>query len=154
MIEYGQEHYSQELIEELKPLLAKNWTASESKKDGRELNPDFDKYRQLDAMGLVLCLTARQFGTLIGYCVYFIGPTILHKGMVVAHGNAIYVDPKFPEAPRILLRLAENIMVAHGVSGAGWFVPPGGHFHAFLKGLGFADDEVLMEKRFTHVSIN
>jgi hypothetical protein len=143
------ERYSDALCAELLPLLKENWIKSESYKSELPVDPAFDKYQLLDKADLVLCITAREAGVLIGYTITFMNFSLHHKAVFVGHGDMIYVEDGQGRG-RValkLLRESERLMKARGVTYMGWFVNRGSKIHKLLLAVGYKDDEVVVEKR-------
>jgi GNAT superfamily N-acetyltransferase len=147
MIEYERARYSKALCQEMLPLLKANWRESASYEEGIEADPDFERYRKLDAAGMILCITAREAGRLVGYVVYVITHSSHHQTIVCGLGDAIYTDPDHRGVGNELLKLAENRMRAAGVKRLGWSVEEGSRIHRLLVETGFYPDEIVMEKR-------
>jgi hypothetical protein len=143
------ERYSQRLCEELLPLLKKNWVRTESYIGGLEVDPDFERYKRLDAMDMVTCVTARIEGLLIGYAIYFTSFSSHHKTVKTGHGDMIYVEdePGMGHIVFDLLKECERLQRAANVFCTGWFVRKESRFYAILRSRGYVDDEIMMEKK-------
>ena len=144
----GVERYSDALIEEMKPLLKRNWWRSESHTHDFDLDPNFETYKRMDAAGKLLALFARLEGRLVGYIVYFVAPSTHHKTILAAHGDIIYVEDE-PALARVageLLERSEAMLREQGVQVIGWFTNSGSRLHRLLKVKGHKDDEIVTEK--------
>lgn len=143
------ERYSPELIAEMLPLLEENWVRSESYIGELPLDPDFEKYRKLDALDMVKCFTARRGGELVGYVVYFTAFSLHHRTVKSAHGDIVYVkaDLGLGRVVFLLLEAAEATMRAEGVQYCGWFVHQDGRARQILERRGYKADELVMEKK-------
>jgi len=149
MISYGWEHYSEALCQEMLPLLRANWRESSSYEEGIEADPDFERYRKLDAAGMCLCITAREEGRLVGYVVYVVTHSTHHKTIMCGIGDAAYTDPQHRGVGNQLLKIAEKHLKVAGVTRIGWTVDPRSRMHGLLLEDGYVPDEVIMEKRLT-----
>ena len=150
--EIQHERYSERLCEELLPLLKQNWEASASYKADITLKPDWPRYKKMDDMGMVLCLTARDEGRLVGYAIWFIVSSFNYESLKVAHGTAWYMAQGYKGHGVKLLRRGERMLIEHGIRRFYWFVSPGSPLQELLKAFGYEPDELIMEK--TIVSSN
>ena len=146
-IEYQVAHYSPELCQEMLPLLQANWRESASYEPGIEADPDFERYRRMDAAGLVMCITAREDRRLVGYVVYIVTHATHHKTILCAMGDAIYTDAEHRGLGPMFLKMTENALRAVGVKRLGWSVERGSRLHGLLLHDGWYEDEIVMEKK-------
>jgi GNAT superfamily N-acetyltransferase len=141
-----QEHYAEALVAELEPLLKRNWEESPSFKADIKLDIDWPRYKKLDDLGMVMCVTGRINGELIGYCIWFIVQSFNYKGLRTAHGTAFYVKPEHRGNGVPLLRGGERLLKAQGIKRFYWFCNEGTLLHKLLLGIGYDPDELVMEK--------
>lgn len=71
---------------ELKPLIYLHWREGCEDQDDVRLDPDFDMYHRLDRTGLLVCVTARVDGAMVGYLTAFLTP-----------------NPNFRSTPRLMV---------------------------------------------------
>lgn len=143
-----QERYSPGFIEELKPLIERNWKESESYKADLEVNPNYVRYQALDDAGLVVCMTARMNGFLFGYAIFFISFSLHHQHIKGGYGDAAYVEHGIGAGQilRDLVLACHEELKTRGVTHLGWPVPQNGKLHKLLLSLGYVGDEIVMEK--------
>lgn len=123
MIDFAVERLSQVLAES-EPLLRAHWEEIADHKDKIPLAPDYDQYRQLEAVGKLLICTARDGEKLIGYSVYFVRRGLHYSENIVATNDIFYIAPEYRirvATGRVLiavalLEYAEEKLKARGVS--------------------------------------
>lgn len=157
MLQYQCEVLTPQLIEEGRHLLDKNWIESGSFDPDLPLNPDFGVYLKLQQAGRFLVCTVRDctggcgsgtgMGPIVGYVAYTFGRSSKFKDLLVAHGEAIYVEEAYREHAPILVEYAETLLKRHGVQRIGWFVVEDSAAYTFFHRQGFERDEIVMEKR-------
>lgn len=116
MIEYKLEK-AVDIVDEIKPLLHKQFQETEQHITGLELNPDYDRYVQLCNLGFLKCITCRINGELIGYAIFFIQPHIHHKTCLTALEDLYYIAPDH-RAGRVAYKLfveSEKLLKANNV---------------------------------------
>ena len=94
MISYQQEFLCT-VVKDIEPLLKEDWDEIEHQKTKRVLNPDWDVYTNLEALGILKIFTARSSGVLVGYVSCFLLPDIHSKGVVSANFEIIFVTKEF-----------------------------------------------------------
>jgi hypothetical protein len=144
-IELQQEHYSEELVAELVPMLRKNWQSSSSYQESIDLQPNLARYKQMDAAGMVLCMTARDQGKLVGYCIWYIVTSLNYNGKS-AHGVAWYVDDEHHGYGISLLRRGHALLRAQKIDRFYWFAVPDSTLCRLLVADGYKPHEVVLEK--------
>jgi GNAT superfamily N-acetyltransferase len=148
VVEIEREVYTDELIEEMRPLLFKHWKEIATYQDRIPLDPDFSLYAKLDAMGKLLCLTARLDGRLIGYSVFLLTRVAHYKSTLCAVNDVIYVEPEFRKGSIgvRLIRESEKRLKDLGVVKMTWHTKTSNDLSALLLKMGFAVDEIMMAK--------
>lgn len=82
-------------LEELKPLLPLHYEElSLHQFHGIPLNPQYDEYLRRDAAGMVLYVTLREDGKLIGYFIGFIASGMHYKDCLTLTMDIFYVIPE------------------------------------------------------------
>ncbi len=80
-----------QLIQELLPYLNAHWT--EIVDDELPPDPDWKKYRDIEAAGAFKVFTARDdAGELVGYNAFFIHSNLHHRSSLQAVQDVIYID--------------------------------------------------------------
>lgn len=94
MITYQAERWDQYFpdAEKLWPL---HWAEIALDQDSIKLDVDTDAYRELDQKKLLLIVTARDDGKLIGYHKSFIKPHIHYRTSVTAYVDIFYIHPDY-----------------------------------------------------------
>tara|TARA_R110000822_G_scaffold310366_1_gene442849 strand:+ start:1486 stop:1950 length:465 start_codon:yes stop_codon:yes gene_type:complete len=79
--------------EEIKPLLHKHWELVALNQGAIKLNPDWERYAELDAAGILRIFTARDNGQLVGYCVLLVSQSLHYKDHIFAVNDVVFVLP-------------------------------------------------------------
>lgn len=77
-------------LEEIQPLIhLQNEEIGPMK--GTPLNPDWQRYVDLNISGFLKFYTCRKNGNLVGYSAFTIGPSIEHKHLINAGQNTLFI---------------------------------------------------------------
>lgn len=115
MIEFKEELLD-DILEELKPLLTNNHEEVEIYQDKMILDPDFDKYKLLESVGILTIFTMRFDKKLVGYNVFFIQPHIHYPGTNFAACDVVYIDPEYRNSDTInFFTYSEEKLISKGV---------------------------------------
>jgi hypothetical protein len=94
LIKYAREAVTQELCDEIYPLLRKHYEEISHYKD-IPLTPDFERYMTMDQNGSLRLFTARSDKLLIGYMIYFVMQNIHYRTSKQAALDIIFIDPAY-----------------------------------------------------------
>jgi hypothetical protein len=150
------EPFTQALADEISPLGQKSWDeCSEIKKDtcsfhgerGFQIKPDIPQYLKLGD-GL-LALTLRDEGKLVGYALIIFYRSLHHAPIRCANVDTFYIEPEHRSYMRSFIGAMEEKFRAREIVVVGWPISPEGKLFGILKLLGYAPDDVVMEKRFS-----
>lgn len=150
------EPFTQALADEIAPLGQKSWDeCSEIKQDtcsfhgerGFLIQPDIPQYLRCAEAGALIAVTLRQGGELVGYALCIIHQSLHHAPVTCANVDTFYVEPGHRAHMRSLIAEMESQFRERGVVVVGWPTSPGGKLFGILKLLGYAPDDVVMEKR-------
>lgn len=93
-------------LEELKPLFPLHWAELALDRDKVPLDPQYDEYLRRDAAGMVLFVTLRRRGELIGYFVGFVAPGLHYRTCLTLTMDIFYLAPAHRDGtPTAALRL-------------------------------------------------
>lgn len=95
---------------EAEPLLASHRTEVEASSPAPFV-VDTGLAAQLDAVGALVLVTARQYDKLLGYCIWTIGPNLESAGLLVASQGPWYVMPEHRASPLGLRLFHESIAI-------------------------------------------
>lgn len=115
--EFAVEHFTEAFWAEILPLLEANHDEVSYFQDF-PLDPAKDAYQAIDEHGGIRIYTARSFGTLHGYMVVFVNPSLHHRSIRMAALDVVYVDP-LQRGSRMgvdLIRFAHDRLREEGVS--------------------------------------
>ena len=116
MIEY-QLARVKDVMEIALPMLADHHKEVEATDDVLPLEPDTDRYLQLDMQGLIQVLCAWDDGKLVGYCVDMLVPHIHYRGKTFAVNDFFYVAPEYRDkgVGAEMLRVVGEVLKQRGV---------------------------------------
>ena len=105
-------------IDDALPLLLDHWSELALYQDKVPLNIDYEKYQQLEDLGVLHIYTAREEGYLVGYCVMMVNTNLHYKDHKYALNDVIYVDPRSRNKGlgRDLIQFTEEELGKEGVS--------------------------------------
>lgn len=89
---FSREPATQELCDELKPLLEKHYTEIAHYLD-IPLDPAFEQYIAMENVGALRVFTARLEGKLIGYSIFFVRPNLHYRSSLQAAQDILFIDP-------------------------------------------------------------
>ena len=92
MIKFAVETF-EDVIQEIRPLLARHWQEIAWYKDKVPYAPDWERYKQVAEAGVLHIVTARKDGELVGYLVSMISPGMHYKLTNYAVNDIIYLHP-------------------------------------------------------------
>ena len=150
------EDLSPELFAEVMPLAQKCWDESTTLKGENcafygerefKIEPFYEMYEQLAKSGLLVVVTLRDEGVLVGYVIGFSYRTLHHKHIVAGIGDSIYIEPDFRAYTPFVAKVFENEMAKRGAQIIGWPTQENGPVYEFLKSMGYVGDDIVMEKR-------
>lgn len=79
-------------MEDIAPLLEKHWNEISHYPDIL-LDPDYDKYLEIEKAGILRCFTARDENKLIGYVIYFVSTNPHCKSSIQAIQDLLFIQP-------------------------------------------------------------
>ncbi len=151
------EFFTEKLAAEIAPLGQALWDeCSEIKQEtcsfhgerGFRIQPNIEQYLAINEAGSLLVLTLRdEAGVLQGYAIAILYRSLHHKVVQCANVDSFYVAPAYRAVAAVLIAKLEDQFRNLGVVVVGWPTSPEGPLCAVLKTLGYAPDDVLMEKR-------
>ena len=146
-IEIRVEKYA-DVIDAIKPLLELHYQEIASFKEDVPLDPDFEKYRQMEELGRLLIIAARAEGALVGYSIFFLIPHMHYKSTLCAMNDIVFLrhDLRHGGAGIRLFKESERIVREHGAKFLSWHIKPINDFSRVLERLGYAHHEIIMAK--------
>lgn len=87
---FQREPITDEVIEQIKPLLQAHFDEVEHYKD-IPLDPNYAAYKALDEAGVVRLFTVRKGLELVGYSIMFVMPAYHYKGSLQATHDSLFI---------------------------------------------------------------
>ncbi len=147
MINYATEKLA-DIIEALKPLIHDHWSEVENHQDIISLNPNFEKYKTLDEMGILHVVTMRDEKKLVGYFISFIQAHPHHMDCLMALNDVLFIDKEYRKgfnATR-LIKFAETELKELGVMKTYITVKLDHDFSLLLEKMNYKARERIYEK--------
>lgn len=92
--EFAWERFSA-IAHELPSLFRQHWREIALNQDAVELDPDWDKYLGLEALGILHVLTVRVSGALVGYVFVAVGPHLHYASTKWAVVDMFWLNPVY-----------------------------------------------------------
>ena len=149
MITYELEKLTDELIEEITPILEDHRVELQSYKD-MALNPNWEKYRQIEAAGDFRFLIARdEDNTIVGYAAFVMFYNMHYNDYKMAIEDVFYVvqDKRGSRIAINLVKKSEAILKELGVHVITHHAKFTNTFAEFLEKLGYHKTETMLAKR-------
>jgi GNAT superfamily N-acetyltransferase len=84
-----------EVLDDMRPLWDLHWDEIALDKEKVPLNPDVATFRTLEEAGLLLIITARDDGRLVGYHVSIVRPHLHYKHSLTAYADMYFLHPDY-----------------------------------------------------------
>lgn len=147
MIKFGVERYHQ-VSEDIKELIKLHYEEIAVNKDVIPLDPDWDKYKSLCDNGLLMIITARDEGKLIGYSIFFITNHLHYKSTVYANNDLLYLHPDYRRGSLGIkfIKTSEIYLKQKGVAKIMWHIKFNKDFRVLLHRMGYIDEDIIVGK--------
>lgn len=147
MIEFQKESIKT-ILEDGKDLISSHWREISLHHGKVNLNVAHDQYLQLEEIGCVHVISARDDGKLVGYCVMLVMPHLHYCEDLFAFNDAVYIHPSYRNGTVgiKLIKETEEYMSDIGVSVMTVHVKPTKDFSPILKRIGFSEFETVYSK--------
>jgi len=128
---------------EIADLCVEHYEEIANHKDTIPLDPDWERYRQMEDAGMLSLVTAREEGKLVGYSIFFIAPHMHYKSTLAASNDVVFLKSTHREGSTgiRLIKEAERVLQELGVHKVVWHVKPKKNFGVVLQRLGYQEEE-------------
>ena len=149
MIKYEVEKLTDELIEEITPILDIHRIELQSHE--MKLNPDWDAYKMMQEMDMLIWLIARDGDEIVGYSLFLIANNFHYKDFLYATEDVFYVigDRRGSRIGINLIKKSEEILKERGVDVITHHAKFTNKFAPFLEKLGYNKTEVMLAKKIS-----
>jgi GNAT superfamily N-acetyltransferase len=105
-----------DIVDELHPLHEAHWCETEKYRHGLLLNPDYERYAQIERGGGMVQFTVRRDGALVGNMRVFLAES-LHTSTLVSTEDTVFIAPEHRGGFLVmaLMRFAESAVRSLGV---------------------------------------
>lgn len=147
-MEIGIEKYSQQLIDDIKPLLELHYQELTLHKEHIKLDPDWKKYETLANANNLAVITARDNGILVGYSVFFITNHMHYKQNKMAMNDVLFLHPDYRKGMTgiKLIKESERALLNLGVIKIIWHIKFAKDFRSILYRMGYVDEDAIVGK--------
>lgn len=106
-----------EVLDDMAPLWDLHWEEIALDRQKVPLNPDIDTFRTLEDAGLLLIVTARDEGKLIGYHVTIVRPHLHYKHSLTGYADMYFMHPHYRQGMTgvRLFKFVEQVLRDMGV---------------------------------------
>lgn len=130
--------------EEAEALLQDHWGEVARNKDLMELAPDWARYEALDDAGVLLFLTARKEGRLVGYSCNIVGTHLHYRHLTVASNDVLYLAPGARGTLGLrLIRRTEEEAERAGAKLMLWHAKPDSTLDRLLQAKGYGVQDII-----------
>lgn len=136
------------IMDEGRPLFSEHWKEIARNRELINLDPDWDRYIQMDEAGLLQVATVRDEDALIGYSIDIITPHMHYKNDLFAMNDVLYVRPEYrgKGAGVRLIKYSMEKMKERGVSVVHMHMKLSNDFGPLMERLGYNEIERIYEK--------
>jgi hypothetical protein len=137
--------------DELQLLLVDHYEELTLNKHQVKLNPDWDRYFELERQGKLHLFTLRDQTELVGYSVFFLDTHIHYKDLMVATNDIIYLkkSDRLGISGIRLIKYSEQQMKLLGADKITWHVKLSQDFRPILHRMGYMDEDIIVGKILT-----
>jgi hypothetical protein len=148
MVNFAVEQYSEQLVEDIKPLLDEHYKEVALHKESIPLDPDWSRYKMLADKGLLFVVTARDDNKLVGYSVFFITQHMHYNSTKMASNDVLYLSPEYRKgmAGIRLIKISEIELKKLGVTKVLWHIKFHKDFRNILYRMGYLDEDAIVGK--------
>lgn len=94
-MKYAEETFDQ-VRGDIEPLTVAHWNEIAAHTEDYPLDIDWQKYKVLEAMGMLHIVTARtDGGVLVGYCITFVTNHLHYKSTMFGINDILYIAPEY-----------------------------------------------------------
>ena len=138
MLTYKVERFEQ-FVKEVIPLWQDHWEEIATHKDKIPLDPDFDRYQQLQDREQLICITVRDNGKLVGYSFMFVFPHIHYKSTIIGLNDLLYLKPEYRKgfSGVKLIKMSEEQCRLKGAKKVVWHIKTDHNFGKIMERLGY-----------------
>ena len=126
-------------------LLVEHWQESAKNKTLMVLNPDVEKYAELEKQGALLSLFAYADGELVGYSLNFLQPHIHYADLLCSYNDVLFIKKGYRESPLglKLIRKTEEASQKCGAELMLWHAKEGTTLDKLLPRMGCRVQEIM-----------
>jgi len=139
-----------DILDELKPLFCEHYLEIARHQEIIKLNPDYNKYFEMERNGSLLLTVARADGKVIGYCFTFISPHLHYQDCLMALNDIILIKKEFRKGftAMKLIKFTEKCLEKRGVLKSHITLKIAHDFGKLLERMGYVAIERVYEKMF------
>ena len=140
------ERITDSFLAELVPLFKAHWKEVAHYED-IPLDPDLDKYRLFDKLGVLRIYTARLAGALIGYSIFIVQPHPHYQGSIYANNDIIFISPERRGFGRKFIAWCDDELRKDGVRVVAHHVKAAHNWTPMLFRMGYELQDLICTRR-------
>lgn len=136
------------ILGEIDSLLKMHYDELTLNKEHVILDPDWERYADLEKQGKLIIYTARDGDKLVGYSVFFMNQHIHYKNNLFAMNDVLFLHPDYRKnscGPKLIMFCDQELSKLGKVK-ITWHVKFTRDFRPILHRLGYVDEEVMCGK--------
>ena len=134
-------------IDDLWDMLSDQRDELATNKDLMVLKPDFNRYRIIEAAGVLLSIAAVVNGVLVGYSINMVAPNMHYGDLVVCQNDVLYVKPEFRGGVGgPLMKMTEILAKDRGARMMVWHAKPDTALEGVLPHMGYEVQDIMFSK--------
>jgi len=145
---YFQREQAHTCFQEVLPLL-ESYRREVGYYTNLKLDPEFDRYEQLEKLGALRAYTARLENKIIGFCVFHFYPHLHFKKNIFALQDILYIKPEHRGFGYSFLKWCNEQLKTDGASVIYYSVSLNFNYGSLLKRLGFRLADHVYAKEIT-----
>jgi GNAT superfamily N-acetyltransferase len=105
------------VVPDMQELVSRHWREVGHYED-MPIDPDYLRYQQLEAAGVLRTFTARVAGALVGYGIFLVAPGLHYRTVLMAQETTLYLAPEYRRGTAGLrfMRYVDEQLIAEGVT--------------------------------------
>jgi len=147
VIKFAREKFT-DVCDEIKPLLEDHWQEIALNKDKIKLNPDWNRYFQMECAEQLAIFTMRDNGKMVGYFVIIMIKHLHYVDHVFAFNDIIFVHPSYRKGMNAIrfIKFCESEVKKIGASVLTINSKVHAPFGSILERIGYAHIEQIYSK--------
>jgi hypothetical protein len=147
MLSYQVETFDQ-VVPDIHELIKLHYDEIALHKEAIPLDPDWDRYKNLENLDMLFIATVRDEGKLVGYSVFFITRHMHYNSTLMASNDILYLHPDYRHGMSgiKLIKFSESQLKKLNVTKVLWHIKFQKDFRKILYRMGYVDEDAIVGK--------